>query len=105
MLIRKKGKGKGKTGKGKGEQQKGRVTFHPGAKQFYGNFWSCGGRHRQADCVHTQHLAAHSMRLDPDALAEGAFTDVLAARYQAAYEHSEEAFQAVCWEHGTPEVA
>ncbi|KAK3265741.1 hypothetical protein CYMTET_25597 [Cymbomonas tetramitiformis] len=100
--IRRKGKGKGK--KGKGKQQKARVTFHPGVKQFYGNCWSCGGRHRQADCVHTQHLAAHSMRLDPEALAEGAFTDVLAARYQAAYEHSEEAFQAVCWEHGTPDI-
>ncbi|KAK3262810.1 hypothetical protein CYMTET_28353 [Cymbomonas tetramitiformis] len=28
----------------------------------------------------------------------------LAARYQAAYEHSEEACQAVCWEHGTPDI-
>ncbi|KAK3284681.1 hypothetical protein CYMTET_7680, partial [Cymbomonas tetramitiformis] len=25
-------------------------------------------------------------------------------RYQAAYEHSEEAFQAVCWEHGTSDI-
>ncbi|KAK3242997.1 hypothetical protein CYMTET_47335 [Cymbomonas tetramitiformis] len=102
--IRRKGKGKGKGKKGKGQKQKSRVTFHPGSKQFYGNCWSCGGRHRQADCTHMQHLAAHSMRLDPEALAEGAFTDVLAARYQAAYEHSEEAFQAVCWEHGTPDI-
>ncbi|KAK3235215.1 hypothetical protein CYMTET_54566 [Cymbomonas tetramitiformis] len=102
--IRRKGKGKGKGRKGKGQKQKARVTFHPGSKQFYGNCWSCGGRHRQADCTHMQHLAAHSMRLDPEALAEGAFTDVLAARYQAAYEHSEEAFQAVCWEHGTPDI-
>ncbi|KAK3289957.1 hypothetical protein CYMTET_2620 [Cymbomonas tetramitiformis] len=100
--IRRKCKGKGK--KGKGHKRKARVTFHPGSKQFYGNCWSCGGRHRQADCTHMQHLAAHSMRLDPEALAEGAFTDVLAARYQAAYEHSEEAFQAVCWEHGTPDI-
>ncbi|KAK3287392.1 hypothetical protein CYMTET_5103 [Cymbomonas tetramitiformis] len=102
--IRRKGKGKGKGKKGKGQKQKSRVTFHPGSKQFYGNCWSSGGRHRQADCTHMQHLAAHSMRLDPEALAEGAFTDVLAARYQAAYEHSEEAFQAVCWEHGTPDI-
>ncbi|KAK3257309.1 hypothetical protein CYMTET_33599 [Cymbomonas tetramitiformis] len=30
---------------------------------------------------------------------------ILAARYQAAYyEHSEEAFHAVCWEHGTPDI-
>ncbi|KAK3246950.1 hypothetical protein CYMTET_43531 [Cymbomonas tetramitiformis] len=99
-----KGKGKGKGKKGKGKSQKTRVTFHPGSKQFMGNCWSCGGRHRQADCTHMQHLAAHSMRLDPEALAEGAFTDVLTARFQAAYEHSEEAFQAVCWEHGTPDI-
>ncbi|KAK3285247.1 hypothetical protein CYMTET_7133 [Cymbomonas tetramitiformis] len=94
----------GKKGKGKGKKGKCRVTFHPGAnKQFFGNC-SCGGRHRQVDCVHTQHLAAHSMRLDPATSAENAFKDVLAARYQAAYQHSEEAVQSVCWEHGTPDI-
>ncbi|KAK3252354.1 hypothetical protein CYMTET_38344 [Cymbomonas tetramitiformis] len=44
------------------------------------------------------------MHLDSEELAEGALVDVLAAQYQAAYDHSEEAFQAVCQEHGTPDV-
>ncbi|KAK3281595.1 hypothetical protein CYMTET_10619 [Cymbomonas tetramitiformis] len=51
----------------------------------------------------TRRLTPCNLTLPP-ALAKGAFTGVLAARYQAAYEHSEEAFQYVCWEHGAPDI-
>lgn len=92
--------GKSAPRKGKG---KSRVTFHPGARRFFSNC-SCGGRHSAVDCPRTQHLAAHSMGIDPEELADSAYSDVLAAQYQAAYEHSEEAFEAVCRDHGTPDV-
>ncbi|KAK3237051.1 hypothetical protein CYMTET_52837 [Cymbomonas tetramitiformis] len=69
-----KGKGKGgKKGKGKGKKGKGRVIFHPGAKQFF--------------------IKLLVLRWETPP-----------ACYQAAYEHSEEAFHAVCWEHNTPDI-